>query len=159
MTFDEASAKAKLAYLRRRLQRRYFRKKPTAQIFKDIEAIRDDSLTESVSEKILKKFSLGESSRNTRRRNKEKLLAYDAGLDYTHDFEKRLPNHGPIIKRRSRAERSGKYVSIFEKKSKGKDVEIPKVHTDSRADAILRRFKKMCVPARPLLNASAIAEG
>ena len=113
---DEASAKAKLAYLKRRLQRLYFRKKPTAQVFKDIQAIQDDSLTESISEKILREFG---------------------------------------------GARIGRHLGISEGKAQGKekDTKMPKVHTDNRAEMILRRFKKMCVPARPLLNASAIAEG
>jgi hypothetical protein len=41
----EISAKAKLAYLRRKLKRRYFIKKPTAVVFQDTSMPSDDSLT------------------------------------------------------------------------------------------------------------------
>lgn len=42
---EEVSAKAKLAYLRRKLKRRYFKRKPTAVAFQDIIMPADDSLT------------------------------------------------------------------------------------------------------------------
>jgi len=43
---EEVSAKAKLAYLRRKLKRRYFKRKPTAVAFQDLVMPSDDSLTE-----------------------------------------------------------------------------------------------------------------
>jgi len=42
---EEVSAKAKLAYLKRKLLRRYFKRKPTAVMFKDNVLPADDSLT------------------------------------------------------------------------------------------------------------------
>lgn len=42
---EEVSAKAKLMYLRRKLKRRYFKRKPTAVAFQDVVMPADDSLT------------------------------------------------------------------------------------------------------------------
>jgi hypothetical protein len=43
---EEVSARAKLAYLRRKLKRRYFKQKPTAVEFQDLVMPKDNSLTE-----------------------------------------------------------------------------------------------------------------